>query len=69
VPSSGFKTITVQSAAQARVLPNAKREAVLLTVAAPTGAQMTLELPPHVAKLIADQVPDVLSEMTAGTWH
>ncbi len=68
-PSTGFKTIIVQSVARARLLPDAMRESVLLTVAAPTGEQMTLELPPHVAKFIADQVPNVLSEMTAGTWH
>jgi hypothetical protein len=68
-PASGFKTIIVQSVAQARVQPDSMRESVLLTIAAPTGEEMTLELPRHVAKLIADQVPDVLSEMTAGTWH
>jgi len=68
-PSTGFKTIIVQSVARARVLPDAMRETVLLTIAAPTGEQMTLEFPPHVAKFIADQVPGVLSEMSAGTWH
>jgi hypothetical protein len=68
-PATGFKTIIVQSVARARVLPDMMRESVLLTVAAPAGEQMTLQLPPHVAKFIADQVPDVLSEMTAGTWH
>jgi len=67
--ASGFKTIIVQSVARARVFPNAMREAILLTVAAPTGEQMTLELPPHVAKFIADQVPGVLRQMSAGTWH
>jgi hypothetical protein len=68
-PWSGFETIIVQSVARARVLPDTMRESVLLTVAAPTGEQMTLELPPHVAKFIADQVPNVLNEMTTGTWH
>jgi hypothetical protein len=68
-PSTEFKTIIVQSVARARVLPDAMRETVLLTIAAPTGEQMTLEFPPHVAKFIADQVPGVLSEMSAGTWH
>jgi hypothetical protein len=68
-PATGFKTIIVQSVARARVLPDMMRESVLLTVAAPAGEQMTLQLPPHVAKFIADQVPDVLSEMTAGAWH
>jgi hypothetical protein len=68
-PSTGCKTIIVQSVARARVLPDTMRQSVLLTVAAPTGEQMTLELPPDVAKFIADQVPNVLSEMTAGTWH
>ena len=68
-PSSDFETIIVQPVARARVLPDAMRETVLLTIAAPTGEQMTLEFPPHVAKFIADQVPGVLSEMSAGTWH
>ena len=45
------------------------RESVLLTVVTPTGEQITLQLPPHVAKFIADEVPNVLSEMTTGTWH
>jgi hypothetical protein len=68
-PSTEFKTIIVQSVARARVLPDAMRETVLLTIAAPTGEQMTLEFPPHVARFIAEQVPSVLSEMSAGTWH
>jgi hypothetical protein len=67
--ASEFKTIIVQSVARARVLPDAMRETVLLTIATPTGEQMTLEFPPHVAQFIADQVPGVLSEMSAGTWH
>ena len=67
--ASEFKTIIVQSIARARVLLGAMRETVLLTIVAPTGEQMTLEFPPHVAKLIADQVHGVLSEMSAGTWH
>jgi len=57
----------VQSVARAGVLPEMMRESVLLVVTAPTGEQMTLELPPHVAKFIADQVPNVLREMTTET--
>ncbi len=68
-PSSEFETIIVQSVARARVLPNSMRESVLLTVVTPTGEQITLQLPPHVAKFIADEVLNVLSEMTTGTWH
>ena len=67
--SPGIKPMIAHPIAQVHVLPDAMRATVLLTVAAPTGEQMTLELPPHVAKFIADQGPDVLSEMTAGTWH
>jgi hypothetical protein len=59
----------VQSVAQAGVLSDMMRESVLMVVTTPTGEQMTLELPPHVAKFISDQVPNVLSEMTTGTWH
>ena len=68
-PSSELETILVQSVAQAGVLSDMMRESVLLVVTTPTGEQITLELPPHVAKFIADQVPNVLSEMTTGTWH
>jgi hypothetical protein len=68
-PSSELETILVQSVAQAGVLSDMMRESVLMVVTTPTGEQMTLELPPHVAKFIADQVPNVLSEMTTGTWH
>jgi hypothetical protein len=67
--STGIKPIIAHPVAQVRVLPDAMRATVLLTVAAPSGEQMTLELPPHVAKYIADEVPGVLREMGAGTWH
>ena len=65
----GIKPMIAYPIAHVRVLPDAMRATVLLTVADPSGQQMTLEFPPHVAKFIADQVPNVLSEMSAGTWH
>ena len=64
--SAGVLAIVAHPVAQVRVLPDAMRATVLLTVAAPSGEQMTLELPPHVAKYIADEVPGVLREMGAG---
>jgi len=67
--STGIKPIIAHPVAQVRVLPDAMRVTVLLTVAAPSGEQMTLELPPHVAKYIADEVPDILREMGAATRH
>jgi hypothetical protein len=45
--SPGFENVIVQPVALARVLMDATRVNVLLTVVAPTGEQMTLELPPH----------------------
>jgi len=66
---TGIKPIIAHPVAQVRVLADAMRVTVLLTVAAPSGEQMTLELPPHVAKYIADEVPDILREMGAATRH
>ncbi len=68
-PTSEFETVIAQSVTRARVLPDAMSESVLLIVEAPTGEQITLKLPPHVATFIADQVPTVLSNMTTGPWH
>jgi hypothetical protein len=68
-PASGFETVIAQSVARAAVLPDAMQESVLLRVTAPTGEELTLQLPPHVAKLIADQIPVTLSEMSVGTWN
>jgi hypothetical protein len=59
----------VHPVAQVRVLPDAMRVTVLLTVADPSGEQMTLELPPHVAKYIADEVPGILREVRTATKH
>jgi hypothetical protein len=67
--SAGVKPIIAHPVAQVRVLPDAMRVTVLLTVAAPSGEQMTLELPPHVAKYIADEVPGILREMGTATRH
>jgi hypothetical protein len=67
--STGIKPIIAHPVAQVRVLPDAMRVTVLLTVAAPSGEQMTLELPPHVAKYIADEVPGILREMGTATKH
>lgn len=64
--SAGVVVIVTHPVAQVRVLPDAMRANILLTVAAPSGEQMTLEFPPHVAKYIADEIPSVLREMDAG---
>ena len=68
-PASGLETVIAQSVARAAVLPDAMQESVLLRVTAPAGEELTLQLPPHVAKLIADKIPVTLSEMSAGTWN
>ncbi len=67
--SAGIKPVIAHPVAQVRVLPDAMRVTVLLTVADPSGDQMTLELPPHVAKHIADEVPVILREMDTATKH
>ena len=61
--SSKAASLPQDAVAQVRVLPDAMRVTVLLTIADPSGEQMTLELPPHVAKYIADEVPGILREM------
>jgi hypothetical protein len=58
--SVGVKPIIAHPVAHVRVLPDAMRVTVLLTVADPSGDQMTLELPPQIAKYIADEVPVIL---------
>lgn len=66
VGSGGVQPIIAHPVAQVRLLPDAVQANILLTVAAPSGEQMTLELPPHVATYIAEEIPGVLREMGAG---
>jgi hypothetical protein len=61
---SGSAQVT-HPVAQARLSPDAMQENVLLTVAAPTGEQMTLQFPQHVARYIAGEIPDLLRMMAA----
>lgn len=61
----GRGPIVTHPVAQVRLLTDAVQENVILTLAAPSGEQMTFELPPHVAKYIADEIPGLLREMGA----
>jgi hypothetical protein len=67
--SAGIKPMIAHPVVQVRVLPDAMRATVLLTVADPAGDQMILQLPPHVAKHIADEVPVILREIGTATKH
>ncbi len=67
--STGIRPIIAHPVAQVRVLPDAMRVTILLTVADLSGDQMTLELPPQIAKYIADEVPGILREMGTATKH
>ena len=67
--SPGIKPMIAHPIAQVRVLPDAMRATVLLTVADPSGDQMILQLPPHVARYIACEVPGILEEMRMATKH
>jgi hypothetical protein len=67
--STGILPIIAQPVAQVRVLPDAIQATILLTVSTPSGEQLTLELPPHVAKYIADEVPGILREIGTATKH
>ena len=64
--SGAVQPVVAHPVAQVRMLPDAVQENILLTVAAPSGEQMTLELPFHVAKYIADEIPNVLRDMGTG---
>src|SRR5262249_1098192 len=63
VESGSVQPIVVYPVAQVRLLPDAVQENVLLTVAAPSGEQMTLSFPLPVADRIAVELPDVLARM------
>jgi hypothetical protein len=64
--SPGLQTIVVHPIAQVRVVADAMRQNVLLTVAAPSAEQMTFEMSPQIAQHLASEIPAVLSEMQEG---
>jgi hypothetical protein len=64
-PGSGFQPIVVYPIALLRLLPDAPQTNVLLTVAAPSGEQMTLSFPLPVADRIAVELPELLARMRA----
>jgi hypothetical protein len=64
-PSSGFPPIVVYPIAQVRLLPDVLHANVLLTVAAPSGEQITLSFPLPVADRIAVELPELLARMRA----
>ena len=64
-PGSGLQPIVVYPIAQVRLLPDAPQTNVLLTVAAPSGEQMTLSFPLPVADRIAVELPELLARMRA----
>ncbi len=59
----GVKPIVVYPVAQVRLLPDALQANVLLSVAAPSGQQMTLSFPLPVADHIAAELPGLLAKM------
>ena len=61
--SAGLQTVVSHPVAQVRVLPDALQQHILLTVAAPSGEQMTFEMSPLVARYLATEIPAVLAEM------
>jgi hypothetical protein len=65
VESGSVQPIVAHPVAQVRLHLDAVQANILLTVAAPSGEQMTLELPPHVAQHLVDEVPPLLAQMSA----
>ena len=63
--SGSVRPIAVHRIAQVQVFPDALQQNVLLTVMAPSGEHMTLELPPLVAQHLADAIPALLAQMSA----
>ena len=61
--SGQVRPLLVHPVAVAAVVPDALREKVLLTVQAPTGERMVLELSRPLAKKVAEDIPALLAEM------
>jgi hypothetical protein len=64
--STGLQAIVAHPIAQVRVVADAMRQNVLLTVAAPSAEQMTFEMSPYIAQHLASEIPVVLAEMQQG---
>jgi uncharacterized protein YqfB (UPF0267 family) len=67
VESGTVSPIVVHPVAQVHPQLDALEANLLLTVAAPSGEQMTLELPQDVAEHLVDQLPALLSQMRSAT--
>jgi hypothetical protein len=53
--------------AQIGLAPDVLGENILLTMVAPSGAQVTFSLPPHIAQILAERVPVHLAKAKAAT--
>jgi len=61
VESGSVQPIVVHPIAQVRLVSDALEENALMTVAAPSGEQMTLSFPPGVADYIVAELPNLLA--------
>jgi hypothetical protein len=65
VGSGEVQPIVAHPIAQVRLLPDAVQENVLLTVAAPSGEQVTFSFPLTVADCIVAELPNLVAAMRA----
>lgn len=61
--SGSVQALVVHPVAQVQLAVDVLQQDVLLTIVAPTGAQMVLAFPPHIAAHIAAEIPGILEEM------
>jgi hypothetical protein len=64
---TGLRAVVTHPVAQVRLDADALQQNVLLTVAAPSGEQMTFQMPRQVAHHLVTEIPAVLALMDRAT--
>jgi hypothetical protein len=59
----GFSAVYATPVVQIGLAPDALGENILLTMVAPSGAQVTFGLPRHIAQHLAERLPDHLAQV------
>jgi hypothetical protein len=65
--TAGLTAIVAHPVSRSRVLIDALQQNLLLTFEAPSGEQITFEMPPAGAQYLAEEIPVRLAEMRQGT--
>jgi hypothetical protein len=67
-PAGGeYSAVYATPVVQIGLAPDALRENVLLTLVAPSGAQVTFELPPHIVDHLVERLPVHLAKVSGAT--